>query len=73
MGNKKRLAIGMSGASGAILGIKMLEILREYPEWETHLVISRGAELTICDETDYTIEQVKSLPDKVYDHEKYWR
>lgn len=64
---KKRLVIGMSGASGAILGINMLEILKEYPEWESHLVISRGAELTIADETNYTIEQVKSLADKVYD------
>jgi len=64
---KKRLVIGMSGASGAILGINMLEILKEYPEWESHLVISRGAELTIADETNYTIEQVKNLADKVYD------
>jgi len=71
MGNilkiKKRLVIGMSGASGAVLGINMLEILKKYPEWESHLVISRGAELTIAEETEYTIEQVKSLADKVYD------
>ena len=64
---KKRLVIGMSGASGAILGINMLEILKDYPEWESHLVISRGAELTIADETNYTIDQVKNLADKVYD------
>jgi len=65
--NKKRIVIGISGASGALLGINMLEILREYPEWETHLVISRGAELTIADETEYSLEQVKKLSDKVYD------
>lgn len=64
---KKRLVIGMSGASGAVLGINMLEILKKYPEWESHLVISRGAELTIVEETECTIEQVKSLADKVYD------
>jgi len=65
--DKKRIVIGISGASGALLGINMLEILREYPEWETHLVISRGAELTIADETEYSLEQVKKLSDKVYD------
>lgn len=68
MKDKKRLVIGMSGASGAILGIKMLEVLKEYHDWETHLVISRGAELTIAEETDYTIEQVKTMSDKVYDN-----
>lgn len=67
MSAKKRLVIGMSGASGAILGITLLTILKDYPEWESHLVISRGAELTIQDETDYTIEHVKNLADKVYD------
>ncbi|MDF2677112.1 MAG: aromatic acid decarboxylase [Bacillota bacterium] len=65
---KKRLVIGMSGASGAILGIKMLEILKQFSEWETHLIISRGAELTIEAETDYSVEQVKSLAYRVYDY-----
>jgi 4-hydroxy-3-polyprenylbenzoate decarboxylase len=37
---KKRLVVGMSGASGAILGIELLQILRENPDYETHLVIS---------------------------------
>jgi 4-hydroxy-3-polyprenylbenzoate decarboxylase len=63
----KRLVIGMSGASGAILGIDMLKVLRENPEWETHLVISRGAELTIAQETEYTLDEVRNLADKVYD------
>lgn len=63
---KKRLVIGMSGASGASLGIQMLEILREIPEWESHLVISKGAEETIKQETEYTIEDVIELADKVY-------
>lgn len=63
---KKRLVIGMSGASGALLGIQMLEILRENPEWESHLVISKGAEETIKQETEYTVEDVMELADKVY-------
>lgn len=64
--NKKRLVIGMSGASGASLGIQMLEILRENTEWESHLVISKGAEETIKQETEYTVEDVMKLADKVY-------
>lgn len=64
--NKKRLVIGMSGASGAILGIEMLRILREYSEWETHLVISKGSEETILQETNYKLEDVMDLADKVY-------
>jgi 4-hydroxy-3-polyprenylbenzoate decarboxylase len=64
--NKKRLVIGMSGASGASLGIQMLEILKEHPEWETHLVISKGAEETILQETNYKPTDVMALADKCY-------
>lgn len=64
--NKKRLVIGMSGASGASLAIQMLEILRESPDWETHLVISKGAEETIIQETEYKPTDVMELADKVY-------
>lgn len=64
--NKKRLVIGMSGASGAILGIEILKILREYSEWETHLVISKGSEETIAGETNYKLEDVMDLADKAY-------
>jgi flavin prenyltransferase len=65
--NRKRLVIGMSGASGAVLGVEILKILKEDPEWETHLVISKGAELTILEETEYTVADVINLADKVYD------
>lgn len=65
--DRKRLVIGISGASCAILGINILEILRENPEWETHLIISAGAELTIAEETEYTLDEVISLADRVYD------
>lgn len=64
--NKKRLVIGMSGASGALLGIQMLEILKENPKWESHLVISKGAEETIKQETEYTVEDVIKLADNAY-------
>ena len=65
--NKKRLVVGISGASGAILGIEILKLLGNNPEWESHLVISKGGEMTIDDETEYSLEEVTALADKVYD------
>ncbi len=62
----KRLIIGISGASGAIYGIRMLEALRDVPEVETHLVMSTAASTTISLETAYTPEQVMALADVVY-------
>jgi 4-hydroxy-3-polyprenylbenzoate decarboxylase len=62
----KRLIIGISGASGVIYGIRLLEILQAVEQVETHLVMSRAAGITIGVETDYTTDQIKSLADKVY-------
>jgi flavin prenyltransferase len=64
--DRKRLVVGMSGASGAILGIKLLEMMKQFTDWETHLVISKGAGMTITGETKYTLEQVEALADRVY-------
>ncbi len=61
----QRLIIGISGASGVIYGIRMLEMLRETPV-ETHLVISQSAEVTIAYETDRKAADVKALADVVY-------
>ena len=62
----KRLIVGLSGASGIIYGIRLLEILRGVEEIETHLIISAAAKRTALLETDYTIEQIQALADKVY-------
>lgn len=64
---KKRIVVGMSGASGAILGIRLLKILKERPGYESHLVISKGAEETISQETDYKVSDVMDLADYIYD------
>jgi len=64
---KKRLVIGISGASGAPLAVHLLKILREQPEWESHLVISRGGAITIREETGMPPKQVEELADFSYD------
>ena len=56
-----RLVVGICGATGAIYGIRLLEVLREASGVETHLVISKAAERTIPFETPHTVEQVAKL------------
>ncbi len=57
-----RIIIGISGASGIAYGIRMLELLREHPI-ETHLVVSRAAEMTLGYETDLNPKDIKALAD----------
>ncbi len=64
----RRIVVGISGASGAILGIRLLEVLRSMEEIETHLVISPAGRLTITQETDWLIDDVLALADVVYKH-----
>ena len=64
-----RLIVGMSGASGVIFGIRMLEVLKTVPDVETHLIISNGAKLNIAIETDWAVKDVEALADVVHnDH-----
>lgn len=65
---KKRLIIGMTGASGVIYGIRMLAVLRDVADVETHLVMTPSAAVTVGLETNYTPEQVQALADVVYSH-----
>ncbi len=63
----KRIVVGISGATGAIYGIRTLEILSEDPEVEVHLVLTDSGALTIREETRWSVEKVKALADKVYE------
>lgn len=67
MNDKQRLIIGISGASGAIYAIRLLEVLKNLPHIETHLVISQAAKQTIAAETNYSMQKVRSLCDVFYD------
>jgi 4-hydroxy-3-polyprenylbenzoate decarboxylase len=61
----QRLVVGISGASGIIYGVRLLEVLRDTPI-ETHLVMSEAAKRVAELEIDYTPEQVEALADIAY-------
>jgi 4-hydroxy-3-polyprenylbenzoate decarboxylase len=61
-----KLVVGISGASGAIYGLRILEVLK-HVGIETHLVMSDSAKRTIAYETDYTLDAVKDLANEVHD------
>ncbi len=65
----KRLVIGITGASGVIMGIRALEILRKIQSVETHLILSQAAKITIVQETDWRISDVISLADIHHDYD----
>jgi 4-hydroxy-3-polyprenylbenzoate decarboxylase len=58
--NKQRLVVGIAGASGVIYGVRILELLR-HTDIETHLVMSKSAEMTLAYETDLKPKDVKAL------------
>jgi 4-hydroxy-3-polyprenylbenzoate decarboxylase len=62
----KRIIIGISGASGVIYGIRLLEVLKELA-METHLVLTEEAKTNILLETSFSIEDLKGLAYKAYD------
>jgi len=60
-----RLVVGISGASGAIYGVRALQMLRELGV-ETHLVISRSGRITLLHETEYSVAEVEAMADVVH-------
>jgi 4-hydroxy-3-polyprenylbenzoate decarboxylase len=61
-----RLIVGISGASGVIYGIRLLEILREQTDVETHLVLSGSGKMNIPIETEWSVKNVEELADHVH-------
>jgi 4-hydroxy-3-polyprenylbenzoate decarboxylase len=62
-----RLVVGITGASGSIYGIRLLEILRTTTDIELHLVISAAGKRTLVEETDYNVADVEALAHHRYD------
>jgi 4-hydroxy-3-polyprenylbenzoate decarboxylase len=63
-----RIIVGITGASGVILGYHLLKALKAYPECETHLIITDGAKGTFKMETHLNISEVEALADVVHDN-----
>ncbi|WP_319761129.1 UbiX family flavin prenyltransferase [Maridesulfovibrio sp.] len=66
---RKRLTVGISGASGSALALELLKTLRLLPDWETHLVISNGGVRTLEHETHITESQLGDYATRIYDRE----
>jgi 4-hydroxy-3-polyprenylbenzoate decarboxylase len=64
----RRLIVGITGASGAIYGVRLLELLKDV-DVETHLIMSRAAKLTLAYETDLKVPDVESLASVVHSYE----
>ncbi|MGL5532470.1 MAG: UbiX family flavin prenyltransferase, partial [Plesiomonas shigelloides] len=64
---RTRLIVGISGASGAQYGIRLLQVLQPLAQIETHLIISQAARRTIALETDFSLREVTALADVYHD------
>lgn len=64
---KHRLVVGFSGSSGAPLGIEFLRAMQEFPNWETHLILSEGAERTLELEANSSLTEVQALATQCYE------
>ena len=67
MNDKKKLIVGISGATGAIYGVRILEILAKLDDVETHLVLTKAGKMTIGVETPFSVKDVEALADVVHD------
>ena len=65
MADRPRLIVGISGASGVIYGVRLLQALEALPI-ETHLVMTRTAEVALAHETDFKVEDVRRLADVAF-------
>ena len=62
----RRIIVGISGASGAVFGVRALELLRAIDDVETHLVMTPAAKMTLAHETNLAVEEVEGIADHVH-------
>lgn len=63
----KRIIIALTGATGAVYGVRLLEVMREQAEWETHLIISSAGVLNLQHELNMKRRELYALADVVHD------
>jgi flavin prenyltransferase len=61
----RRMVVGISGASGVVYGVRLLQLLRQL-EIESHLVMSRSAQVTLAHESDYSVADVRAMASVAY-------
>jgi 4-hydroxy-3-polyprenylbenzoate decarboxylase len=66
LAGKRRLIVALTGASGIIFGVKALQLLQRVEDIETHLIISPAAARTLTAETNFSLDEVRSLGDRLY-------
>lgn len=66
LAGKRRLIVALTGASGIIFGVKALRLLQRVEDIETHLIISPAAARTLTAETNFSLDEVRSLGDRLY-------
>lgn len=64
----RRVVVGISGSTGSIYGIRLLQVLQAMPDVESHVIISPAAKRTLVHETEFSITQVEALADVLYDY-----
>jgi 4-hydroxy-3-polyprenylbenzoate decarboxylase len=64
----KRLIIAITGSTGTIYGVRLLEQLRKHAAFELHLILSAPAKRTLAEETDLSVRAVEALADVVHDN-----
>jgi 4-hydroxy-3-polyprenylbenzoate decarboxylase len=64
----RRIVVGLTGSTGAIYGIRLLQALRRLEDIETHLIVSAPGKRTIVEETDFQVADVLALADVTYDN-----
>jgi 4-hydroxy-3-polyprenylbenzoate decarboxylase len=67
-GTVRRIVVGISGSTGAIYGIRLLQILRDVPGVETHLIITAPGKRTLVQETEMSVREVEALAGVTYDN-----
>ena len=65
---RRRLVVAITGSTGAIYGVRLLEQLRQRSSFELHLILSAPAKRTLAEETDLSVKDVEGLADVVHDN-----
>jgi 4-hydroxy-3-polyprenylbenzoate decarboxylase len=65
-GNPRRILVAITGASGSVYGVRLLELMRPLPDVETHMVLSKAGRVTLAAECDCGVDALEALADAVH-------